>query len=380
MIVFSFTIVILYGLLIGSFIFGFDRVKMFKLNKNRAKTKFSVVIPFRNEAENLPSLLQSITLLNYPKHLFEIILVDDASDDDSLLVIQKVLDTLTQNENKPIDMRIIENVRTTLAPKKDAITTAIQQAKYEWIITTDADCTLPKFWLDSFDGFIQRTKPVCVVAPVTFSKGNLFLNRFQMLEFFSLQGATIGGFGIDKPFLCNGANFAYTKTAFKKVDGFEGNTNLASGDDIFLLEKLKKTYPKAIKYLKSPMAIVTTKPQNSWKSLVSQRIRWTSKTSKYNNWFGKLVGTSVFLMNLSIIVLPILLLFDKTVFTILGFALITKLTLDFILLYKSSAFFNNKLNILNFSLCFFVYPFFSTFVAVVSFFKGYNWKGRTFNV
>ena len=65
----------------------------------------------------------------------------------------------------------------------------------------------------------------------------------------SLQGATIAGFALRNPFLCNGANMAYKKELFTNLHGFEGNNNLASGDDIFLLEKATKKYKKQVLHL-----------------------------------------------------------------------------------------------------------------------------------
>ena len=294
-------ITLIYLTLIGIFIFGFDKVPPFKLEDIPSKTKFSVIIPFRNECENLPELLKSIESLNYPKHLFEIIFVDDDSDDDSIKIIKKVHNK-SPLDCAQVDIQIISNNRKTNSPKKDAITSAINQAKNEWIITTDADCQLPKFWLDSFDEFIQKNNAVCIAAPVIYNNEKSFLNRFQILDILSLQGATIGGFGLNKPFLCNGANLGYKKSTFINVNGFDGNTNIASGDDIFLLEKISKNFPKQLHYLKCEKAIVTTQSQTTWSHLTSQRIRWAAKTSAYNNWFGKLTGLIVLLMNALIII------------------------------------------------------------------------------
>jgi biofilm PGA synthesis N-glycosyltransferase PgaC len=89
----SITIIIVYLLLIGLLIYGFDKVDDFKFQDLPAKTKFSIVIPFRNEAKNLPKLLASIIALNYSKSLFEVILVDDDSEDDSVAIIEKILNT-----------------------------------------------------------------------------------------------------------------------------------------------------------------------------------------------------------------------------------------------------------------------------------------------
>ena len=153
-----FIITLFYCILIGYFIFGFDKVKVFNEHVSTEKTTFSIIIPFRNEEENLLGLLKSLYKLNYRKNLFEILLVDDASDDESVEIINRFIDNIAINSNK-IDMQIIKNKRTTNSPKKDALTKAIQVSKHEWIITTDADCAVPKLWLKTLDTFIQINKP-----------------------------------------------------------------------------------------------------------------------------------------------------------------------------------------------------------------------------
>ena len=90
MIIFSITITLFYLFLIGSFIYGFDKIKIFMKEDLPSKTKFSIVIPFRNEAENLPSLLKTIQYLNYPKELFEVIFIDDGSKDQSWSIIEQL--------------------------------------------------------------------------------------------------------------------------------------------------------------------------------------------------------------------------------------------------------------------------------------------------
>ncbi len=365
---------IIYVLLIGSFAYGFEKVKEFKLINLSSKTTFSVIIPFRNESKNLSKLLESINYLEYPKNLYEIILVNDESEDDSEAIITNSLKT---NDKHP-NITLINNVRISNSPKKDAITTGIKKAKNEWIITTDADCILPKYWLDSFDEFIQQTNTYCIAAPVSYLLENKLLNKFQVLDFLSLQGATIGGFGINNPFLCNGANFAYRKDIFIEVNGFENNTNIASGDDIFLLEKIAKKYPKQVDFLKCKKAIINTTSQSSWKELLAQRIRWAAKTSSYNNWFGKLTGFIVLLMNSLIIISVILILTSLLKTKILFLIIFIKFNIDVLLIYKSATFYNQKTVLKSFFFAFIIYPFFSVYVAFASLFKGFKWKERTY--
>lgn len=373
-------IIIAYLILIGSLAFGFDKVDEFQLRDLKSKTKFSIIIPFRNEAENLASLLGSIAKLNYPKDLFEVILVDDESEDNSIAIINKILDAKSNKTTfaRTDNIKIIQNRRISNSPKKDAITSAIHVANNEWIVTTDADCVLPKYWLDVYDEFIQTKQPNCIVAPVTYYGKTSFFSRFQTLDFLSLQGATIGGFGLNLPFLCNGANFAYRKSVFTKENGFDDNSDIASGDDIFLLEKFKKINAKKVNYLKNLKAIVHTTPVLTLSQLVQQRLRWASKTSRNPNWFSKLVGLVVLLANsICIAILP-LLIFDLISNRVAIALLIIKFAIDFLLLFKTTRFFKQETLLLSYVFSCFLYPFFSVYIALTSVFKSYEWKGRTF--
>lgn len=368
-------ITIAYLILIGYLIVGFDKIKRFALKDISAKTKFTVVIPFRNEAEKLPMLLQSISELNYPKALFEIIFIDDESDDHSVEVIKTISKKVRIEETL---ISIIKNERKTKSPKKDAITAAILKAKHKWIITTDADCVLPKFWLDSFDEFIQQEDCELIVAPLTYSKSDNFLERFQLLDILSLQGSTIGGFGISRPFLCNGANLAYKKSLFNDLNGFDGNTDIASGDDIFLLEKAVLKHKSKVRYLKCEHAIVTTQPERTWKSLKHQRMRWAAKTSAYKNWFGKFVGIIIFLMNGGLMVFGLMTLIGIIKWKVFFYILIIKFAIDALLLFKTALFFNQKESLKSYPLSFFLYPLFSVYIVFISVFKTYKWKGRPY--
>ncbi len=369
-------ITLLYVALIGSFIYGFDKVDDFELSDVVPEQNFSVVIPFRNEARNLPDLLNSVAELNYPKSKFEIIFVNDDSEDNSEDIVVGFFKK--NNLKDTCDFTIIKNIRTSTSPKKDAITLAIAQAKYDWIVTTDADCSLPKFWLDAFDGFVQRHSPNCIAAPVCYDDFGSFSNRFQALDILSLQGATIGGFGIKKPFMCNGANFGYKKSMFETVNGFEGNYHISSGDDLFLLEKILKQNASKVGYLKSAKAVVTTKPQSNFKSLVSQRVRWAAKTNNYNNGFGKVTALIVFAMNGCLVCLPLLCLARIVSIKTFAYLFLIKLAIDFLLLFKTARFLEQESVLTSYLFSSLLYPFFSVYIAFISIFTGYKWKGRQY--
>ena len=375
MIVLSIVIFGLYTILIMSFVIGFDKVPVFQNDfEVTEKTNFSIIIPFRDEAENLSILLESINQLRYDSAHFEILMVDDSSQDGSVSILKNF-----QKENPGISLQLLNNIRKSNSPKKDAIETAIKQAKFEWIITTDADCKLPENWLKSFDSYIQNTHPKLIVAPVTYNQTNTFFDSFQLLDFLSLQGSTIGGFGIHKPFLCNGANLCYNKKTFLEINAFDDNNSIASGDDIFILEKILQKYPEKVTYLKSKECIVKTNPVKSVSELIQQRIRWAAKTSAYQNSFGKIVGLVVFTSNVFLIFLLFLAFFKQISWAHFGIVFLIKFNIDFLLLLKSATFFQQENTLKKYVLSSMIHPFFIVFTAILSFGKGYNWKGRNFS-
>jgi cellulose synthase/poly-beta-1,6-N-acetylglucosamine synthase-like glycosyltransferase len=362
---FFYSTLLIYVLFISALIYGFDKMKAKNQTNQKPKTSFSIVVPFRNEAENLPQLLQSIYLLDYPMELVEIILVDDESDE--VFSVQSLV----------FSIKVIQNERETNSPKKDAINTAIAIAKNDWIITTDADCLVQRNWLKSIDNFIQTENKKMIAAGVSYLPQNGFLHDFQNLDFLSLQGVTIGSFGIEKPFMCNGANFAYEKAFFNELNGFKENSDIASGDDVFLLQKALKFDSKLVGFCTDKQSIVATKSVSSWKELFFQRVRWASKSSAYVDWFSKSLAVVVFLTNLLLVIGYCFWLMDLLTYENLLLYFSSKFLVDFIMIQKSANFFKQRVRFL--LICSLVYPFFTSAVALYSLLGKYTWKGRSFS-
>ena len=361
-------LLVLYSILILAFIIGFYLQKEIILEeKSNPHTAFSIVIPFRNEEENLLALLKSIAQLNYPTHLFEILLIDDESTDQSVAIIKE----FQNSHSLSLNPKILNNQRKTGSPKKDALCLAINKSKNEWILTTDADCIIPSNWLLLYEQQIQLSSASFIAGPVSFLEGsNYFLDAFQKLDFLSLQGATIGSFGLRKPFMCNGANLAFKKSEFIKHSGYTGNTEIASGDDLFLMQKFIQDNTEKVAYLKSKEAIVQTQQQKSWSALFEQRKRWAAKSSAYKNWFGILVSWLVFLANLAFIVA---LFYPKTYYF-----LILKIIVDFILIAQAALFLKQKNVLKSYLWCALGYPLFTLVIVLSSQFSHYTWKKRIF--
>lgn len=350
---------------------GFGKVKSFS-GKGSGNTGFSIVIPFRNEAKNLPTLLESIKKQNYPLAQFEIILVDDFSEDDGEKIVYR-----WRMENGEFHVTLMENVRVSGSPKKDAIARAIPIAAYDWIITTDADCVLPENWLGTFDAFISQIDAKMVAASIVYPKKFSFLNHFQRADLLSLQGATVGSFGLKTPFMCNGANFAYTKKFFNELGGFSGSGKWPGGDDVFLLQKAVDRNPKAVHYLKSADAIVTTQTAKSFGELFHQRVRWAAKTRSYQSAYAESLALAVLLGNATVLLLFVLSAIGKLQWEFLIMAFAIKFLIDWILMMQARKFIYKS------AFCFplasaVFYPLFSFVVGIYSIFGKYRWKGRNF--
>ncbi|MFC4636637.1 glycosyltransferase [Dokdonia ponticola] len=370
-----YVIMISYILLIGALSYGARKVSSFTPSVQVPKQGFSVIIPFRNEANHLPGLLESIADLDYPTSLFEILLVNDDSNDASVACIASFI-----KAHPKINIKILESIRVSDSPKKDAIQTAIETSLFSWIVTTDADCIVPPLWLKTLNAFIQENDCKLVAGPVTLPyRSASFLQVFERMDTLSLAGATMGGFGIRHPFLCNGAHLAYEKEAFVAVGGFHGNDHIASGDDHFMLEKFSITYPKQVHYLKSQQAIITTPFQENWTSFIWQRKRWAAKSIGYTSLFTKSVGLLILLANL-VFVVGVVFAFAKADTAAFPFytLLLLKIITDAFLLYPVAQFFKTRKVFLWYPLCALWYPFISSYIALISLKGGFMWKDRYF--
>jgi len=272
-----------------------------KNNTRLPAIHFSVIVPARNEENNIKNCLASILQQTYPPELFEVIIVNDHSTDETeniVLSLQKRYSNLFL-----LNLKDHLDEKQLTAYKKKAIELAVLQSKGNWIVTTDADCIVTANWLSNFDQYIQERNPVFVAAPVMFTNDHSFLSVFQLLDFLSLQGITAAAVSAGYHSMCNGANICYRKDVFNKVGRFAGIDHIASGDDMLLMHKIKIQYPDQIGYLYSRDSIVLTAPMGSWKEFFNQRVRWASKASSYQDKSIYWILLLVYLLNASLFVL-----------------------------------------------------------------------------
>lgn len=360
----------LYFICIAAFTLGLYNLKEKNYNIDKSSTtKVSVLIAARNEEENIENILLSLYNQTFPKELFEVIIVDDHSEDNTKTIIDNFI-----NNNKDFNMQVFISEGKG---KKAAISQALHKAKNHLIIVTDADCMLNTLWIENIVAFYQKTKSKMILAPVLLTPSNTLFEKMQVLEHLSLMGSTAGSAAIGFPVMCNGANMAYEREAALEVEKLRHDFNIPSGDDMFLLEQFVKNYGyKNVKFLLSKSAIVKTKTCKTIKDFFKQRRRWVSKTKSYTNW--KIITTAliVFFFNISIISLLISAFFIPALWSLYVLLTLLKFFIDFPLL-KNITNFMNQSNLMKWALPLeFIYPFYVTFTAISGLLINVSWKGQ----
>lgn len=367
-------IVVSYIALIIGMLLGIRKLKAFQASRETyIYTQFSIIIPFRNEVHNLPDLLFSLIHTDYPLDAFEIFLVNDESSD----VYLKIIETF-QYQNPNLNLNLLDNIRKSPSPKKDAIDTAIQVCHHDWIITSDADCMFSKDSLRILNQFILEKDPYFVAGMVQMKANQSTLQQFQKWDWMSLTGFTMSGFGWQKPLICSGANLSYRKDIFIELGGFTGNEHLASGDDVFLLQKMTHVYPNRVHYLYQSEQMVFTKPLPTWRSVFEQHKRWMAKTGQIKNKLLTAIGLVIFAMNVSWIIVGSLSWINHSFFK--DFIILTsvKWSMDLFFLTYTAQKMQSKIDWLRLVFSQIIYPIFSVLVTFSGLLLGFSWKGRRF--
>jgi cellulose synthase/poly-beta-1,6-N-acetylglucosamine synthase-like glycosyltransferase len=305
------------------------------------KTKLSIIVPARNEAAKLALCLTSISQQDFPTHLFEVLVIDDASEDGTATIAASIAE---QHDNFKLISLGKAGTSTqsghTAYGKKAAIEAGIAAANGELIVCTDADCEVPPNWLMLVAHFYETKQAKFIAAPVNFHGEGNWLQRFQSLDFLGMMGVTGAGFQTGTGLLCNGANLAYPKAVFEEVGGFEGIDGLASGDDMLLLHKVAKRYPNQVFFLKNKAATVLTEAQPDLRSFLSQRLRWATKSRSYEDWRVTLRLVVVFLLCWAILLNGVLAIWFGWPLLALSLALLLlKWAVDFFFLREMATYF-----------------------------------------
>lgn len=369
-------------------------------------TKISVLVPARNEAENIGVCLRSLLQQTYPAAQFQVIVIDDHSTDDTAAIVQQFVQGVVHEQQEPgvraateggspsiVCLRLADHnsgAGPVKAHKKFAIETGVRAATGDLIVTTDADCRFHPDWLQTIAGFYEASGAKFIAAPVRIGKSIggrhsgagdrlSLLAVFQTLDFITLQGIT--GAAVYKRFhsMCNGANLAYEKKSFYEVDGFKGIDSIPSGDDMLLMHKIYKKYPGQVFFLKDPHAIVSTLPETRWKGFINQRVRWASKADRYDDKRIFWVLLLVYIVNLLFLGLLVASFWNLWYLWLLLILLVIKTAVEYPFVRSVAIFFRQQHLMVYFP---FLQPMHILYTIVIGWlgkFGSYRWKDRKIN-
>ena len=286
----------LYFLWIIRLVIALHRVfRISELSQVKVQDDISIIIPYRNEVHRIGPLLKQLVRQCPVNQHIHIILVNDHSTDGSVELVHE----LTGNE---LNFTRLDN---NGEGKKSAIRTGIDEARSKWIVTLDADVSLPDDWFHAISDTLTQSSDHMIVLPVSLTRGSRWFQHMEALEFSAMQGMTFSHAALGHFILANGAQLAFRKTTFIDIGGYNRHHHLASGDDVFLLEDLQKNRKHTIGYAFHQDLLVHTMPSETLTESLSQKLRWAGKSSSYQNWKTRSVSALILGANLGVVVMVV---------------------------------------------------------------------------
>lgn len=333
---------------------------------NRTDLAVTVIVPVRNESQNLPQLIEALIKQDYPIENFKIIIADDHSTDYSLETARKIF-----SESGFHNFLCISSPGHS---KKDAITYAVRSAGDGLIITTDADTVMGKEWISSMVRAYVDSGSMMVCGPVQLMSGGSFIGQLQSIEFVGLTGIASAGIRANRPMFCNGANLAFSKSIFAELNGYENSLSV-SGDDTQFMLKINEKYPGKISFLKDNRAIVRTNVINVNADLWQQRRRWASKIPLTLSAFTVSIAILAWMVHAILLIQLFVWLSHPRLFLVLLLWMM-KINAEVALLKSAGRFFDAKIPLW---IVIFAQPFYCLYIAgvgIIAPMGKFKWKER----
>lgn len=363
MIVFCVLVSVVYAGMITSLFLASLKPAAHKTKSLHHVKRFSIVVAARNEAQNIRACVQSLLNQQYPADHFEVIVVDDHSTDGTYAQVtaMKGVKALSLTEG---------------FGKKAALAQGIKEAQFECIAVTDADCVAGPHWLAALSRSFNKKEADLITGPVKVSPCNDAVSAFEAMDAAIMMKVTASGIRQKQYFLANGANMAFTRKCFETLGGYQSHMQYASGDDVFFYAEAARQ-GMVIDYAAEKDAIVTTRPQANFKSLLVQRKRWATKSKAYAGRAIWMIQATVAITHAALLLMLFVALFLPKAGMGAIIILSTKWVVDFIALWKATGWQNNRHAMKYFLPGQIIYLYIILFSAWHALFPGaYNWKER----
>lgn len=321
----------------------------------------SVVVCCRNEEYRLPELINALSTQNYAN--FELILVDDHSDDGTWTYMQ----SLTQQ------FPGLKTMQSIAQGKKLSQREGAALAAGDFLIFTDADCVPNQNWIASMVNHWQHEETALLLGPVQFNSDGSLFQELQKLEMASLVTSAAGTAGSGIPILANASNMSCSIELWK-ASASHMRDDKPSGDDMFLLMFAKKI-KAPIRFVKSRSALVSTSPNLTVREFIDQRLRWGSKSTALTDFQVVAVTFLIFLVCLWQVFGFLAGFIQNNLW--MYFVLLTggKWMADYFLMNKTRKFFGLRNLFLNSILLSIVYPLYIVGIAIFSMkLNPVNWR------
>jgi len=333
----------------------------------------SIIIPVRNEEQNITDLLEEIVNQDYPYRAMEVIMVDDHSSDGTMALVRKFA------EDHPFFPLIAVESGDDHYPhgKKGAIRRAVDVAEGEIFLLTDADTRRTPRWIIAMVAPFKSPGVQMVLGPVCFTGEQNLLQEFQSLEFLGLMGTTAGSASLGIPVMCNGANLAYRRQAFELSGGFNTGQKFLSGDDQFLMSSVKRRFGRrAILFNNNTVASVVTLPEKSLAGFIQQRMRWVSKSKGYRDPVVIAVGLITWLTHLVLLTGAVAGIFYPALLPVILLLFAVKTAIDYPMVRRMSLFFGKEEHLKYYLPAQLFQLIYVPVTGIAGLVIPYHWKGR----
>lgn len=257
----------------------FSRFAFGKIQEtSKKRVPVSIIICAKNEEENVKRLVPLLLEQNYPD--FEIVLINDASSDNTLEIFEEY-----DKKHSNIKLVNVVNNEAFWGNKKYALTLGIKAAKNEYLLFTDADC-IPnsKEWISEMSSHFSQTKTIVLGYGAYEKIKGSFLNKLIRFETMLTAVQYFSWAKAGKPYMGTGRNMAYKREEFFKTNGFINHMKIRSGDDNLFINEASNSKNTDICF--SENSFTYSVPKKTFKDWFKQRRRHTS-TTEYYKFFDK---------------------------------------------------------------------------------------------
>ena len=283
----------------------------------------TVLVAARDEERHIHACLLSLLTQDYPTDLYEVVVVNDRSTDDTAAIIARLTEShpnlvVVDITDEPVDM----------TGKQNALRVAIRHCRGEFIVNTDADCVAPTKWVSLMVSRFAPDVGLVIGVSLTHARGKEapLLARVQSLDLAFLLHTAIGSAGWNNPASCIGNNFAYRREALDEIGGYDALPPTLT-EDALLMRTLHTDTDWRITAASHPEAVMLTEPADSWRAFYQQRARWINGGRETRSPAVKVLY-GILLYNWILLLAPVAVILAPDLRLACGAALCSKLLAD----------------------------------------------------